>query len=141
MREITAWESFDGKMFPTEEKCLIYETNHIFRDPSQICFYSNHGKKIPAPNDEVFLDSNRFEAFTLEALRAYQEYCTFLGIASPAMPEIKLSFPLHYVFVSGSWHCMEEQIALIQTKMEEEFKEEFEEKRTSYHGLIGDEDG
>lgn len=36
---------------------------------------------------------------------------------------------------------MEEQIALIQAKMEEEFKEGFEEKKTRYHGLAGDEDG
>lgn len=140
MREVKAWESFDGELFLEEEKCKAYEEGHIFYNPEQICFYSNYGKKIPSPNEQVFLDSNRFKVFTLKALKNYQNYCKFLHIAVPHIPEMELTYPLHYVFVSGAWQCMEEQIVLIKAKMAEEFQDEYENSAMT-HGLVTEDDG
>lgn len=138
MLAVTKWETFDGKLFDTEEEARVYETEHLFFNQKRIIFYSNNGNIIDEPCESVFLDSNRFKVYDIEALDTYRHYCHFLGIAVPHAPKYNLVYPLHYRFNRGGWECVEESIADLKYSIMEEYKDEIELQEEERHTLAED---
>lgn len=133
MKEIVRYEAFDGTFFHTKEECETYEENHPFRDERSITFYSVNGKKVANPCESVYLDSNRFIAYTEEALLLYQHYCEKMGIKIPTAPALAVPYPLHYQFERGKWTCIEGRIAELQDSLTYNFLPEYEDEVA--HGL------
>ena len=136
MREIIRYEAFDGTYFDNREACEDYERNHILSQPEEIKFYSINGKKIKSPCESVFLDSSRFIAHTPEALRAYQDYCVFLGLKVPPEPIYLVPFPRHYMFSNGEWACLEAKILEAEHDIQYCFLDEYEDNEEDRHNLV-----
>lgn len=135
MREIVRYEALDGKLFASKEDCIAYEKDHPFLDPKEIKFYSENGKKIKDPNENVFLDSNRFIAFTERGLTAYQDYCRRMGIKVPEDPKLPTFFPRHYMYVGTEWICIEGRMVELEYDLQTGFLDEYEENEEDCHNL------
>ena len=127
MREITKYEAFDGRLFNNEQDCNDYEASHPFLNPKAIKFYSMNGKKIKDPDERVFIDNNRFIAYTKEGLTAYQDFCAHMGLKIPAEPRLPTPFPRHYIFEGNKWICIEGRINELEANRATYFLDEYEE--------------
>lgn len=134
MKEVTFFQSFDGKFFKTSEECSEHENNHAFMNPDKIIFYTDNGMKIPTPSEEVFLDSNRFKVFDENTLGLYRDYCDHLDIAAPSL-DCTLTFPRHYKFYEGEWKCLEEEILQLELSFETDFGEHYSHNEEDHHNL------
>lgn len=136
MREIIRYEALDGKLFAFKEECIAYEKDHPFLNPKEIKFYSINGKKIKDPNENVFIDSNRFIAYTERGLNAYQEYCKRMGIKVPEEPQLPTPYPLHYMYTGIDWICIEGRMMELQYDLKTCFLDEYEDNEEDHHNLV-----
>ena len=134
MEQLTIWKSFDGKVFYSSEECAEYEHNHPFLDSNRIIFYSNSGKKIESPTEQMLIDNNAFEVFDSAALHLYIKYREALQLKAPKPRTIEE--PTHYKFIANKWVCIEDEILKLTNLLHETFTDEYAEKEKECHNLV-----
>lgn len=120
MRKEVRYIAFDGRIFPSEEACLKYESESVIFNPKHIVYYTNNGVRIDEPCEYTLIDNNRFIANSLDGLNAYANYCVAHGITAPDLPQYASfeDFPLHLYFTGDKWICYEDEIIRLKKEIE-----------------------